>query len=122
MYKRGKKDHTRRNSPVVTYKFIDDTHRDLYDAGKITFEQATCRVEPEPFLDMVTQYQVKQLKKLHPFYLYPEQIRPYAKSFIFVCEQTGSVSIYRYLYTSVLENLASTSHGTLYITNKVLGE
>ena len=113
------KTNSRRNGPVVTYKFKDEEHRDLYDRKKITLSEATEVVPPTPFLFMVTQSKVKKLREYLRNYCYPKAIKEGATRFLIVRESTGEVVIHKYLYMYQLVEFILDRDLTIYVTNQL---
>jgi predicted MPP superfamily phosphohydrolase len=109
------------NGPVKKYRFKSVEHRDLFDAGKLTFEEATEEVTTrEPVvigLDMA-----RKLKQLHKNYVYPDQLDPSFNVFMVTDIRNGLVSMYKYFYTSgrneQLLTLASCNHLIIYAIKK----
>jgi len=109
---------TRKNGPVITYKFKSPEMRDLYDRGKISFEEATYRVEPEPFMTPLITSQVVKIKTHLKNYVYPEAFNPDARRFLVINLKTGAAYTKRYFYTyQLLELVSDTARTHVFITN-----
>lgn len=107
----------KKNGPCVTYKFIDDEHKRLFDAGKLSFEQAVQVKEAAPLFEFVTHYELTKVTEQFPHYVYPSMFRPTATRFAVVSKTTGEVVAHKYLYTNAIWTTYNDSE--LYVTNMI---
>ena len=109
-----------RNGPVITRKFIDAEHKQMFDSGKMTLEEATVVVVAAPFLKPLSTYEVKKGLEIVKHYVYPEFFHAEAKVFILVINDTGEALEKRYMYTEDLTRFVGCSKYSVYVSNTTL--
>lgn len=102
---------------MITYKFKSDEHLKLYDAGKISFEEATEKKPPASIFEFVTLYQIKSVTEKFKHFVYANMFHPSATHFVVVSNETGEMTFYKYLYTDSLWALYTNEKVTVYVTN-----
>lgn len=102
------------NGKVVSYKFKSDELMNLYDQGKISFEEATERIH---FLEPVTFMAAKNAAAKYKYYIYPDKFHSGATLFLVLHLTTGECFTKRYMYTAELMSLMNNAQFSVSVTN-----
>jgi hypothetical protein len=106
----------RKNGPVRTYVFKSDKHKELFDKGKLSFEEATTRQE-KPIMYFITQYWLRVHTKNVKHFVYANYLHPETDNFMVINEGTGEVWFHRYMSLDSLWDKVLHPAWTVYLTN-----
>lgn len=105
-----------KNGPVINYRFISDEHKALYDAGKLSFKDATEKIKKE-IMYLVTQYWLRTHTKNVKHYVYANYLHSEATEFMVINEGTGEVWFHKYMMLDELWEKVQHPAWTVYLTN-----